>query len=298
MLVLERNLSTTNRYLELLKKSLLNELYLENELRILYIFSMLATGRPVDGDVVRDFPSKMPDWVRRARERLQVGSPEWHTQVKTPDGSVKSLNLRNVSQFSHTMVGRARLENVEHCLDEILADGIPGDLCEAGVWRGGVTIFMRGYLAAHGITDRLVWAADSFEGLPVPSLPQDEGYDLSKDKIPILAVSLEEVQDTFRRYELLDDQVRFLKGWFRDTLASAPIEKLALLRLDGDLYESTMDTLDALYDKVSVGGFVVVDDYESWESCKFAVDEFRGHRGVTDKIRRIDWSGVYWRKLS
>jgi O-methyltransferase len=213
-----------------------------------------------------------------------------------PDGTIKELNLRNVSQFSHTMVGRARLENVQYCMDRIREDGISGDFCEAGVWRGGVTIFMRGYLAAFEITDRLVWVADSFEGLPVPSLPQDKGRDMSKNSSPILAIPLEEVQKTFQLYDLLDDQVRFLKGWFRDTLPTAPIEKLALLRLDGDLYESTMDTLEALYDRVEVGGFIIVDDYWSWDTCKLAVDEFRERRGIVDKLHRIDWAGVYWRK--
>jgi O-methyltransferase len=291
-------MNPTELYLNLLKKSLINELYLEVELRILYIFSMLASGRPVDADIVREFPSRMGDWVKNARGRLEVGSPEWNTKVQMPDGSVRELNLRNVSQFSHSMVGRARLDNVQFCLDRIREEGIQGDLCEAGVWRGGVTIFMRGYLAAHEMTDRLVWAADSFEGLPVPSLPQDEGYDLSKSKSPVLAVSLEEVQNTFRLYDLLDDRVRFLKGWFRDTLAPAPIEKLALLRLDGDLYESTMDTLDALYDRVVVGGYVIVDDYGGWESCKLAVDEFREKHGINDQIQRVDWTGAYWRKTS
>ena len=187
-----------DRYLNTLKNSLLNEIYLENELRILYIFSMISSGRPVDGDIVRDFPLRMQEWMKNARARLQVGSPEWNTKVHMPDGTVKELNLRNVSQFSHTMVGRARLENVQYCMDRIREDGIPGDFCEAGIWRGGVTIFMRGYLAAFEITDRLVWAADSFEGLPVPSLPQDKGRDMSKNNSPILAIPLEEVQRTFQ----------------------------------------------------------------------------------------------------
>lgn len=80
--------------------------------------------------------------------------------------------------------------------------------------------------------------------------------------------SLEEVQENFRRYNLLDDQVQFLKGWFCDTLPTAPIEKLAVLRLDGDLYESIMDGLNALYDKVSPGGFIIVDDYGDFEPCR------------------------------
>ena len=131
------------------------------------------------------------------------------------------------------MVGRARLENVEECVSTVLADGVPGDLVECGVWRGGVTILMRGMLAAYGITDRTVWVADSFEGLPPPESPQDK-LDLSQELCPELAVTRERVSASFERFGLLDDQVRFLPGWFKDTLPRAPIERMAVLRLDGD----------------------------------------------------------------
>ena len=149
-------------------------------------------------------------------------------------------------------------------------------------------------LAVHGVTDRTVWVADSFQGFPKPdiaSYPNDDGLDLSREDF--LAVPLEQVQANFRRYELLDDQVRFLKGWFKDTLPTAPIEQLALVRLDGDLYESTIQALDALYPKLSVGGYVIIDDYFV-EQCKQAVSDFRDAHTIRDEIREIDWSGAYW----
>ncbi len=104
------------------------------------------------------------------------------------------------------------------------------------------------------------------------------------------------MQDNFRRYGLLDDQVRFLKGWFRDTLPDAPIERLAVLRLDGDLYESTIQALECLYDRLSAGGYVIVDDYGNVAGCRQAVHDFRAQRGINDPIRPIDWAGVYWRR--
>lgn len=98
------------------------------------------------------------------------------------------------------------------------------------------------------------------------------------------------------RFGLLDEQrVRFLEGWFSDTLPDAPIEKIAILRLDGDLYESTMDVLTALYERVQPGGYVIVDDYGDWEPCRRAVDEFRANRRIEARIEPIDGSGVYWR---
>lgn len=200
---------------------------------------------------------------------------------------------------AHTMAGMKRLDNVQFCLERVLADDVPGDVIETGVWRGGVPILMRGILAAHGVTDRTVWVADSFEGLPPPDpdkYPEDRG--LTLNVIPELAVSVEQVKSHFERYGLLDDRVRFLKGWFRDTLPDAPIERLAILRLDGDLYESTMDALNALYPKLSPGGYVIVDDYGAIAACRRAVHDYRAAHGIDDAMLPVDWTAVYWRRGS
>lgn len=196
-----------------------------------------------------------------------------------------------------TMIGAARLDNIRHCIERVLEDDVPGDLIETGVWRGGAVIFMRGVLKAHRVTDRKVWVADSFEGLPAPDgekYPHDaplKGVENYRE----LAVSMEEVKANFTRYELLDDQVRFVKGWFKDSLPSAPIERLAVLRLDGDLYESTMDSLTNLYGKLSVGGYVIVDDCNI-PACRQALHDFRTRNNIDDQIMPIDWAGAYWRR--
>jgi hypothetical protein len=195
-----------------------------------------------------------------------------------------------------TMIGMARLDNLQRCVESVLDDGVPGDLIETGVWRGGAVIFMRGILKAYGVTDRRVWAADSFQGLPAPNAekyPQDEGLHLEQYRE--LAISIDEVKRNFERYDLLDDQVRFLQGWFSETLPKAPIERLAVLRLDGDLYESTTDALVNLYDRLSPGGYVIVDDF-CIPACRQAVHDFRQTRGIQDEIIQIDWTGVYWRR--
>ncbi len=198
---------------------------------------------------------------------------------------------------AETMIGRHRLDNLVDCLATVLNDDVPGDLIETGVWRGGATILMRGALAAWGDEDRSVWVADSFRGLPPPdpeSWPADEGVDLSG--VGALAVSRSEVEASFVRYGLLDDRVRFLEGWFADTLPSAPIRQLALLRLDGDLYQSTWEALEHLYPKLSVGGIVIVDDHGAFEPCRRAVADYRTRHGITDEIIGIDWTGVWWRR--
>jgi O-methyltransferase len=196
-----------------------------------------------------------------------------------------------------TMIGKVRLDNIQACVERVLEDDIPGDVIEAGVWRGGATIFMRAILRAYGDTQRKVWVADSFRGLPRPNVakyPADRGYDLSVWRG--LAVSADEVRENFRRFQLLDDQVVFLEGWFAETLPVAPIDRLAVLRLDGDLYESTMDALTHLYPRLSPGGFAIVDDYYSAPPCRQAVDDFRRANAIDEEMMRIDWSGAFWRR--
>jgi len=195
-----------------------------------------------------------------------------------------------------TMIGKARLDNVEFCLKEVLKNDIPGDCVETGVWRGGATILMRAILKAYQNEDRQVWVVDSFQGLPAPNLkkyPADR--ELLSEQGTCFA-SLNTVMNNFASLNLLDNRVVFVKGWFSETLPPAPIEQIALLRLDGDLYESTMDVLNALYDKVTPGGYIIIDDYGHWKACKKAVTHFRKIRGIDDEIIKIDYTGVYWQK--
>jgi O-methyltransferase len=197
---------------------------------------------------------------------------------------------------AETMLGTARLDNIEQCVRTVVADGVPGDLIETGVWRGGGSILMRAVLAAYGDTTRRVWVADSFQGLPRPDpakFPADTGD--SHWRYSELAVDVDEVRANFARYGLLDDQVRFLVGWFADTLRTAPIDRLAVLRLDGDMYGSTMDALEPLYPKLSPGGFVIVDDY-ALAGCRRAVDDFRRANNIDEELVRIDRWAVMWRK--
>lgn len=200
--------------------------------------------------------------------------------------------------YAETMIGLERLANLRTAVRTVVTENIPGDLVETGAWRGGASIFMRLALDVYGDKDRTVWVADSFEGLPPPDMeryPQDAG--MNWHTFSELAVSLQQVKANFAKYGALDDRVRFLKGWFKDTLPTAPIERIAVLRLDGDLYASTMDALKPLYDKVSPGGFVIVDDYGMVEdTCRRAIHDFRSERGITDEIARIDKFGAYWRK--
>lgn len=251
----------------------------------------------------------MPDDVARLRamyldvmERILCNSIYGDAST-FPDGAYGTYDQHRRNQGSdwpaqaHTMVGAIRLRHLRRCAERVLSDGVPGDFIETGVWRGGASILMRAVLAAYGVEDRIVWLADSFRGIPPPNpekFPADAGVNFHE--YPVFAVSLDEVKANFRAYGLLDDRVRFVEGWFADTLASVPARTFAIIRLDGDLYESTMVALDALYPKLAPGGYVVVDDYGSLAMCRAAVHDYRARCGIDVPIEKIDWTGVYWRK--
>jgi O-methyltransferase len=203
---------------------------------------------------------------------------------------------RDTPSRADSMIGLRRMDNLERCIQTVIEDDVPGDLIETGVWRGGATIFMRAVLKAFDDSTRKVWVADSFEGFPAPDV---SGYpaDATDSYAGVNRIELEQVRHNFERYGLLDDRVEFLVGWFKDTLPQAPIEHLAVLRLDGDLYESTWQAMEALYPKLSPGGFCIVDDYGFLPAqCGRAVDDYRRTHGIVDDIVDIDGYGIFWRK--
>jgi O-methyltransferase len=260
-------------YLELMKRSLTKGLYREpnlvpieprSSLRRLLIKACATRGI----QMVRSVPAARYDF--EARE----SGGQWPCPA-------------------HTMIGLKRLDNLQICVEDVLRNKIPGDLIETGVWRGGAVIFMRAVLKAYDVTDRCVWAADSFEGFP-PGNPAKYKEDVGAEGQ--LAISIDEVRSHFANYGLLDSQVRFLKGWFSDTLPTAPIKCLAVVRLDGDQYQSTMDGLLNLYPKLSRGGYLIVDDYGAAPACRDAIADFRKAHNISDQIRPIDGTGVYWQR--
>jgi hypothetical protein len=210
-------------------------------------------------------------------------------------------NLRNLGwdwpSKAFTMVGRKRLRNFRELIERTIHEGVPGDIIETGVWRGGASIMARAVLLAHDVRDRKVIVADSFAGLPPPAADQyPADHDSKLHEFPELAISLEQVQENFRKFDLLDEQVVFLKGWFRDTMPTVANERFSVLRLDGDMYESTIDPLLHLYDRLSIGGWVIVDDYGFVPASKQATHDFLNARGLSPEIHPIDGAGVYFQK--
>ncbi len=273
------NEKNTKLYLELLKKCILNEIYLEDELRIYYLKKCIEGKFEYQYEILHDIRNRMNDeYAKFHFSRLM--------------GRFYEREIHN-SGFNHSMIGRKRMDNLHASLKYIYDKGIEGDVIECGVWRGGATIFMAGFLKAYEI-DKKVFVADSFQGLPKPSVERDLFKDLSADVYPELAVSLNEVKNNFEQYDLLSDKVCFLKGWFKDTLSTSDITALSLLRMDGDYFESTMDILTNLYDKVVKGGIIIVDDY-GLPRCKDAIISFFADRGeLFPDVHDIDGMGVWW----
>ncbi len=233
-------------------------------------------------------------------------NPEQMSESEIASSVMSKVNQKEVKQNgrggiwnkrTYTMIGD-RLNNLQFCVEDVLKNNIKGDMIETGVWRGGACIFMRLILKKYGVKDKIVYVADSFEGLPKPDVvkyPKDAN-DIHHI-IDILKVSVEEVQNNFKTCGVLDDQVKFLKGWFKDTLNHPPFERLSILRLDGDMYESTWDVLTNLYDKLSIGGYVIIDDY-ALTACHAAVDEFRSQNNIVEPIEYFNAGNVYWKKIT
>jgi hypothetical protein len=264
------------QYLDLLKRVLLNNIYESAE----YSIRLPST----------DLEKRLFSQLLKSGERLV-------RLREIPEKDRENGQIWPPSLIAHTMIGKKRLDNLQFCIETVLKEEITGDFIETGVWRGGATIFMKGCLHVYGDMIRDIWVADSFCGLPKPDKAHIHDKGDVHYTIPELAVTLEEVQQNFSRYGLLDNRVKFLKGWFNETLFSAPIQNLSLIRLDGDMYGSTIVALEALYPKLSSGGFLIIDDF-CLKPCAQAVHDYRKLNSITETIIDIDGTGAYWQKAT
>jgi len=276
------------RYLDLMKKAILHLVWNDPGIPFSVVYNMKHGG-------FRDY----------------IAEPEMQT-LKSFEEYLKQFNLylmfncnsenttKNVGKmlphFSDSMLSLKRFDNIQYCAEYVLQNNVPGDFIETGVWRGGACIFMRAILEAYGIKDRNVFVADSFKGLPPPDTtkyPDDAGDYLHE--MDFLAIDRADVEARFAAYGLLDGQVKFIEGWFEDTMPSAPVESLAILRLDGDMYGSTMVVLEHLYPKLSPGGFCIIDDY-CLPNCRQAVHDYFRKVNISPTLVNVDSICVYWQK--
>jgi cephalosporin hydroxylase len=268
------------RYLDVLTGSLLDEHYLENELRLDHLMRTAAKNRPFSIDAIRDPARFMRNELRHLEATRRTG--------EEPDDGAEAA-----AHFPYTTMGRVRLQHLQATLDGIRQAGVPGDLVECGTGRGGGGVFLRGYADAYGWTDRTVWVADRFRA----SAEGGPGADGGGPGFPALLADLNAVRHAFHVFGLLDDQVRFLQGPFADTLPAADVARIALLRIDARRVPSTTEVLEALYPRVVQGGAVVVDGCDDPE-VRAELDRFRHVHGAGEPVERMDWAAVVWHKAA
>lgn len=233
------------------------------------------------------------DLVKRAvNQYLYLGNDESLAEY-SPDSDRRYENFQwKVPRDCqpHSILPHAELDLLEKLLVRVHDDGVAGDFMEAGVWRGGAIVLMRAVVEAYAM-DRMVIAADSFAGIPYSTGIKDDPVDKWTDR---WAASIEEVRQTLWRYGLLNDRVSFISGDFKESLPSAAIPPLAVVRLDADAYESTKIALETLYPALSPGGAIIIDDWHL-PGCFTAVAEYRIRESITSPLVEAGIN-VYWIK--
>jgi len=246
----------------------------------------------------------------------KVDTSKVDTRFSTGCGSIVNENHKSfVTNVRSTVRARGyamfqsgdwlRLQNVQDLAFDVIARNVPGDFVETGVWKGGASMASRAAALITGTQNcHNNWLFDSYEGLPVfkkEDIAADTGKKMDPPGSYAFAGGVETVkrnfEETFPSNLSSPDSIHFVKGWFNDTVPVAPVEKIAILRLDGDMYTSTMDVLHAMYHKVVPSGFVIIDDYGAWPQCKKAIHDFfdgKLHMDIATRLKIIDETGVYF----
>jgi len=215
------------------------------------------------------------------------------TESKIPNNLIQWVEFKDLGP-AFSMVGYQRLTNLEQLVLDVVDKNIEGSIIETGVWKGGACMFIK-YMLKKLNSNKRLYVADSFEGLPEPNtIKYPKDLDDIHHTYDFLKITEDDVKNNFHMFNLLDENVIFLKGWFSDTLPKVN-DVFSIIRLDGDMYESTMDALVNLYGKLSLNGYVIIDDF-SFFACASAVIDFRTKHNITDEIINIDQSSVYWKK--
>lgn len=200
--------------------------------------------------------------------------------------------------FPYTMLSYPSLCQVYDFVRDIERQNLEGDVVEIGCWKGGCAAFMGWTVKRYGGT-RKVWAFDSFKGLPEPT-KEDGGVWTSRRAIKqgqkgAFQARAEDVQSISHR---MAADVIVTPGFIEDTIPATSIEKIALLRIDVDLYEPTKHTLELLYDRVVDGGYVIFDDYASWAGSRQAIYEFFVEHKIYPNIMSHTYGPAFFRKRS
>eukprot|EP01097_Dermamoeba_algensis_P009303 TRINITY_DN6525_c0_g1_i1.p1 TRINITY_DN6525_c0_g1~~TRINITY_DN6525_c0_g1_i1.p1 ORF type:complete len:416 (-),score=108.94 TRINITY_DN6525_c0_g1_i1:94-1341(-) len=235
--------------------------------------------------------------TRQLMEGMEEALSKSELTCRAKFDQVQRMNGKDWPMIGLTMAGQVRIDSLRSAVEGVIKNNVEGDWVECGVWRGGSSIYAKALFDSldRVNNDRLVWLVDSFVGLPPP---RKSGMDTLKwSKLNYLRVPLDEVQENFRAFNLLDDKVKFCQGYFVNSLPKCGCRnrKIAILRMDGDMYESTMDQLFNLYERVVVGGYVLIDDW-MLRSTSLALEHFFGYHAVKENIIPLTDGSAYFIK--
>jgi len=201
-----------------------------------------------------------------------------------------------------TMTSIERMYTLFESIKYTFKNQLPGDFVECGVWKGGSSLLIALMLKKYEAFDRKLYMYDTFEGM---SEPTEEDRAVSGESAEqLLKEQDKSVQESVWCYSTIDEvranltlsgfpleNMHFVKGKVEDTLPEIKPNKIALLRLDTDWYESTKIELELLYDRLAHNGILIIDDFGHWEGAKKAVIEYFYKRNVNPFINRIDYTG-------
>lgn len=233
--------------------------------------------------------------VQQAWERLPR---RW--DLAHPRRYLEGLRLhRMLFAGGFTMLYPLRARTLLRLADEVTRRGVPGAMVDCGTYNGGSTA-----LLSAGAPERPVWAFDSFQGLPEASVRDvilDPDWVNPSPDLETVVGLCHGSEEMVRRAVLAHgtpERLRVRAGWFQDTLplAREEIGPIAVLHCDSDWYDSVHVTLEHLYPLVSIGGYVVIDDYGAIPGARRATDDYRRHAGDSARLVRVDQTGRYWRK--
>jgi O-methyltransferase/8-demethyl-8-(2,3-dimethoxy-alpha-L-rhamnosyl)tetracenomycin-C 4'-O-methyltransferase len=213
--------------------------------------------------------------------------------------------------YVYSMLSLEGLENIENSTKAILNNNINGDFVECGVWRGGTGIIIKKLLQKYNNSNKQIFLLDSYEGMEnlekSNSLEETDKLDELCSNIlndaekyfgkKLIETNYDEVKNNLKHFGCYDDKIILLKGWFNNEFPFDNINTISLLRLDCDYYYPTKICLEKLYNKISKGGFIILDEYYlEFMGEKNAVDEFRSKNNITSKLIPVDNNIAYWIK--
>ena len=229
-------------------------------------------------------------------------------KISRPDQIVFPIDMEEntktiiASVKPYSMTSIERLYGLIKAIDYISACQIDGDIVECGVWKGGSMMAAAKRLLEKKTTNRHLWLYDTYEGMPAPTAmdyskrsgdAKQKFIDHSKEGSEYsdwCCSGIEEVIKNLKTVSYPENKLHFIKGKVEKTIPSEIPDRIALLRLDTDWYESTAHELKYLYPLLVTGGVIIIDDYGHWEGCRKAVDEFMANLKSPPLLNRIDYT--------